>query len=377
MSKCTDSGAKVKGDCVKTHDDGFESCGEYRDDGYNACDRWDKNCCDWWPCSWACKIISWVCTGWFWISNVVCVFMVWISKIVCIAWSYIITAVCVAVDVIVMVAGAVIETLESLVGWVLSAIAFVIEFILSIPIIGRLVAWVLAVVQTIVWLVVGFWDTIAGLLGIRPEKKLRICTIILADESGQPIVSAAAVVPWLQKAMDVFKEEANVRVVPVAPFQYSSAFADNATVTESWIHVSTDPSKKQILDLGGEAATLGADLTDIGSDYNKLAMMHCFYGTWRKVVGYGAPITVFVIRSLEEGVARSLGPLTDYVVVAGQDPQGTPDVTDVAHEMGHTCYLVWHSTDSTNLMLKGSPRGTQLDWWQTTLLRSSRHVTYF
>lgn len=102
--------------------------------------------------------------------------------------------------------------------------------------------------------------------------------------------------------------------MPVAPFQYSTGFADNATVTDGWIHVSTDPSKKRILDLGGEAATLGADLTDIGSDYNKLAMMHCFYGTWRKVVGYGAPITVFVIRSLEEGLARSLGPLTDYLV---------------------------------------------------------------
>jgi len=103
-------------------------------------------------------------------------------------------------------------------------------------------------------------------------------------------------------------------------------------------------------------------------------MMHCYYGTWRKVVGCGAPITVFVIRSLEEGVARSLGPLTDYLVVGGQQ---NVDVTDVAHEMGHACYLVWHSGDNTNLMFSSSPRGSQLDWLQTTLVRSSRHVTYF
>jgi len=102
-------------------------------------------------------------------------------------------------------------------------------------------------------------------------------------------------------------------------------------------------------------------------------MMHCFYGTWRKVVGYGAPITLFVIRSLEEGVARSLGPLTDYVVIGGSQ---SIDLTTVAHEMGHTCYL-WHDTDNGNLMFGSSPRGTSLNWWQTTLVRSSRHVTYF
>jgi hypothetical protein len=49
------------------------ACKEYRDQGYNACARWDRNCCDWWPCSWACKLITWLCVAWYWISHWFCV----------------------------------------------------------------------------------------------------------------------------------------------------------------------------------------------------------------------------------------------------------------------------------------------------------------
>ena len=286
MSKCIDSGKEGAKKCLKYRDDGYEACKEYRDDGYSSCDRWDANCCDWWPCSWACKIVSWICAAWIWISNIVCVFAVWISNLVCVLWVVISTAICVAVDAVVTVLGAIVDTLESIFGWILSAIAFVIEFILSIPIVGRLIGWILAAFQTWFWFVTGIIDTIAGLIGIR-----------------------------------------------------------------------------------------AADLTATGSDYNKIAILNCFFGTWRKVVGYGAPITVFIIRSLEEGVGRSLGPLTDYIVIGGsQMPR--PDVTDVAHEIGHACNL-WHAGDSTNLMNGNSPRGTGLSWWQLVLARSSRHVSYF
>ncbi len=374
MPSCIGFGQRREKKCNQYRDEGYSSCKQYEDDGYNSCDRWDRNCCDWWPCSWGCKIISWICAGWVWISNIVCVAWEWIKNIVCVGWTWVTTGICILVDVVTTVAGAIFETIESLAGWVLSAIGFVIEFILSIPIVGRALGWILAAVQTVVWLAAGVVDTIAGLLGIRPEKKLRVCTIVLADENGKPIVSAATVVPWLQKAVDVYKQEANVRILPLGPFGYSSGFAGDATVTEGWINVNTDPSDTRILDIGGEGETLADDLTVVGSDYNKLAILNCYYGTWRKVVGYGSSITVIVIRSLEEGVARSLGPLTDYVLVGGAQ---SPDVTTVAHEMGHCCYLVWHDSSNSNLMFASSPRGTSLDWWQTSLLRSSRHVTYF
>lgn len=48
------------------------ACSEYRDQGYNSCDRWQSNCCDWWPCSWACRLITWICVAWYWVSHWVC-----------------------------------------------------------------------------------------------------------------------------------------------------------------------------------------------------------------------------------------------------------------------------------------------------------------
>jgi len=272
---------------------------------------------------------------------------------------------------IVMVLGAIIETLESIVGWVLSAVAFLIELVLSVPIIGRLLAWILGIVQMIYLFVLGILDTIIEWCGLRPEKKLRVCTIILADENGQPVTSAGTVVPMLQKAIDVFKQEANVRVVPVGPFHYTSPFGSNETASEDWVHVRSKPSRKRILDLGGEVASLAADLIDIGGDYNMITNTGCFYPTWRRVIGYGAPITVVAIRSMGQGIGRSLGPLTDYLVI---DVSGGDD-TLIAHEMGHACYL-WH-VENGGLMHPDGSRGTSLSWWQRSIVRSSRHVTYF
>jgi len=82
--------------CTQYRDDGYNACSRYEDRGYNACAEWRKNCCDWWPCSWACEIISWFCVVWVWISNLVCVAWYWVSNLVCVAWVWISNLVCVA-----------------------------------------------------------------------------------------------------------------------------------------------------------------------------------------------------------------------------------------------------------------------------------------
>ena len=106
--------------------------------------------------------------------------------------------------------------------------------------------------------------------------------------------------------------------------------------------------------------------------HDRVQLLNCFFATWRRVVGYGAPITVIVIRSMQEGVGRSLGALTDYILIGGSQ---MIDVTDVTHEIGHACYLA-HTSGGGNLMFPSGPRGIS-SWWQVALLRSSRHVTYF
>lgn len=47
-------------------------CAHYRDTSHNACEEWDKDCCDWWPCSWVCRFFTWVCRAWVWVTSSVC-----------------------------------------------------------------------------------------------------------------------------------------------------------------------------------------------------------------------------------------------------------------------------------------------------------------
>ena len=80
--------------CIQWEENRYQECTQTRDDGYNSCSNWAKNCCTWWPCSRACKLFSWICVAWYWISNIVCVAWTWISNIVCIAWTWFVTRVC-------------------------------------------------------------------------------------------------------------------------------------------------------------------------------------------------------------------------------------------------------------------------------------------
>ena len=223
-----------------------------RDEGY-------RDCCDWWPCSWACR-------AWTWISNIVCVVWTWVSNVVCVAWTWITTFFCVLWDIVTTVVNAVLGTLESIFGWVLSAIAFVIELLEMIPILGALIRWVINFVTFLINTVLSLGDMLLGLLGIRPEKKLRLCTIILRDEEGKPVGTVDDAVKLLQLAADVYKRDANVRVVPLRAFQYSSGFGGAETVDASWVTGDDANSDSTVLDVGCGGSGAGADWTIAGND---------------------------------------------------------------------------------------------------------------
>jgi len=366
--------------CLEWGEERHQECSRYEDHGYSSCDDWDKDCCDWWPCSWGCKLITWVCVAWVWISNIVCV-----------AWTWITTAVCLVWDVITTIVNAVLVTLESIVGWVLDALAFIIELVLAIPILGRIIEWIWNLALFVFYTVLSLVDIVAGLIGIRPEKKLRLCTVILRDEKRTPIMDTAAVVHLVQNAVDVFRREANVRIIPVAPFQYDSGFAGGEQVSEDWVGID-GVADSDTLDAPCDAAGFGADLVLTGSKFTYLADTNCFFQRWRDVVGYGAPVACFVIRSIPDDDDKSCGAngcglwITDYITLRRQPcpPGSAVDERAVAHELGHACNL-WHlgaSSNPDNLM--GVPWNgvadlsqTSLSWWQVLLVRASKHVTYF
>jgi hypothetical protein len=123
---------------------------------------------------------------------------------------------------------AVLVSIESIVGWLLSSIAIVVEYFECIPVLGALVRWLVNLVTALVWIIVSFWDIVAGLVGIRPEKILRVCPVILSDEKGEPV---ASVETWSPSCSSPATSTSAMRIVPLRPFHYASGWRSAAPRT--------------------------------------------------------------------------------------------------------------------------------------------------
>lgn len=196
-------------------------------------------------------------------------------------------------------------------------------------------------------------DLFLALIGIRPNKKLRLRIVILRDERGLPVAGNEAVTPVYDEVRRLLAQQARVLVEPAG-----------------W-QVVTAPhaAPKAALDVHCADGAWQDDLGQAGAFYRSL-MAKTTLGT---LTGYGAPVTVFIVRSIATRNGCSLGALTDYVTVEAQTLKTTRRL--LAHEVAHAGGL-WHSGDRRNLMFPNGP-GETLAGWQAAILRSSRHVTYF
>lgn len=333
-------------------------CTEYRDDGHSACNERDSKCCTWWPCSWACKLLTWICVGWVWIAN-----------LICIAWEVIVTVVTLIVEIIGMV-----------VKLIVGIIAFLVELIFSIPIVGAFLKELWNIITDVFWRIIGLGDAFAWSIGIKPEKKMRICTIILRDEKGPKgaVADTQMVVEEINRMIAIYREEANIRVIPTRYFYPTTPFADTEVADESWVHVMEEVSGDNILDVHCGVAAVGEDYLSTGSSFNLIMATTCFWGNVRRLTGYGAPITVFIVRSIDgsNSVGCSLWILSNYVTVVGTE---TTDKRTIAHECGHACLLADRSDPpNTNLMWWAvNNNSNEMTDWQALVVRNSKHVTYF
>jgi hypothetical protein len=198
------------------------------------------------------------------------------------------------------------------------------------------------------------------------------------------------VVDLLQNAADILRRELNIRLVPHGPFKYHSA-SGRDIVTAAWVRNNTGPSDSDVLDAPCAPAGLGADLGASGSRFDFLASTNCFFGSFRRVVGYGGPIACFVVRTIPigDGSCGSYGCgmwITNYITARHQPCPGEGAKINrrvIAHELGHTGNL-WHLSAADNeLNLMGVPWDrsdppipTQLETWQVLAWRASKHVTY-
>lgn len=354
-----------------------ESCWE--EGGYcDGCEKWDEACCDWAPCSWFCDIIV----------RGACLICKWVPNIICTLIQVVTGVVCVTIDIVTAIAGALVTIIESALNWAWSAVGFIWGIITSIPVIGRALSWLLAAAVTIVNTLISVPDAILGLLGIMPEKKLRLGVIVLKTSDGTQVVDDTVLLRAVQCAINVFRAEVNVRVIPIRYAQYQNAWSSKEHANGDYLFHDDAPSSNRLLDVCCDGCAVGDDLTTIGADFNTKMIRHTFWGNGRRLIGYGAPIVAFTARSFSDGKhGCSLGPLSDWITVLFEDTntnlsaeQLTSDqslswISSLTHEMAHACNL-WHIDPDSNLMHTPPPRQSHLTPWQRIAVRASRHVTY-
>lgn len=188
-------------------------------------------------------------------------------------------------------------------------------------------------------------------IGVQPFKQLRVRVVILRDEQGEPLCTVDDVTASWREAQRIFSEQAHVRLVAAAPMAL----------------IVPQPAPTAALNVHCDDGAWQEDM-DIAGDYFR---HNCARSTG-KWTGYGAPVTVFIVRNISNKGGCSLGPLTDYVTLeAGMLDRARHRL--LAHEVAHACGL-WHSSTKENLMFPKGP-GDKLSHWQAMLLRNSRHVT--
>lgn len=203
--------------------------------------------------------------------------------------------------------------------------------------------------------VLGIPDVAATLAGLRPWKRLRLRVVCLRDGDGEPVVPAAEIEAALAETARVLERAARTRIVPAGG---------------RLVETPDAPAPAAALD--APCSSQGLWRTDLGPAGAFFRGLRVRGGL--RLLGRGAPLTVFVVRDVVGKCGCSLGPLGDYVTVDADGLGGTTRRI-LAHELGHSCGLP-HAAAEGNLMRPRGP-GERLGRWQTAVLRTSRHVTYF
>lgn len=203
--------------------------------------------------------------------------------------------------------------------------------------------------KEIIYRILKIPEFVLCLVGVRPPKMLKLRVVILRDEKGLPLAREEKVMQAVYETIRVFANGAQVEVVP-----------------SGWLAVTAPhAAPKAALEIND--AWLD-DMGAAGAFYRSL-MARTLAGT---VLGYGPPVTIFLVRDVTGDIGASLGSLTDYAVLKADTIERNRYL--LAQQIGRVCDLS-SSKARINIMFPAEP-GDQLSRWQAAVLRTSRHVTY-
>jgi hypothetical protein len=253
--------------------------------------------------------------------------------------------------------------LRSVIYFPFNLIATPVDLVFCIPCIGRLTKWVWNIILTILHIPFGLIEWALLTKGFKPEKKLRLSIVVNTDENGKPVADPSQVVKQLEYTTALFKDKANILV-------QSAKLKSSSKPSLDWIYLYKNPSLPRVNRVGCRQVAIWEDLWLTGMSFQFTTLTQLFHTNFLRIIGYGSPVVVFVVEDIKGFLGCSLGPITDYVTVAGKG------LICMAHEIGHACNLVHEHQDKENLMHPFGCRKTILTTKQIAFMRASRHVTF-
>ena len=330
--------------CREAQEWAVNNCNNIQCNSFTNCDS--IRCTRFTGCAWynvpchvaraACVVAAAIARAACWVSRAACIVAATVARVACIAAAAIARAAC------------------EVVNFVLDVVGFIVELILSIPIIGGIIRTILNWVTEIVWRIVGVFDFLASLAGIRPRKKMYFGVIVPPIT---PIASDADIQRQVNAVVTFYDQTCNVNMI-----------------FTGICHTNVPPP--------GVSLTVGCDAGGFFSDwlltgsYFEFASATCkFTDSFRRIIGLGAEIIVFIVQNVTPANTNgcSFASTHNWVVI---EALPTDQAFVAAHEIGHACWLP-HDGDPANLMASITPiANPTLTNVQIALVRWSKHCVY-
>jgi len=289
------------------------------------------------------------CNWWLLCLNKLFCWLVWVTVRV-VTW------------VVVTVGKWVTRVVCEIITFVLDVIGFIVNLILSIPIIGGIIRTILNWVTEIIWRLVGLIDFFISLAGGRARKKMYF-GVVVPSVDGTAIANDVDIMTQVNATIAFYDTTCNINMI------FTGICHTDIAPPDGGLTVACD------------AEGFFNDWWLPGSYFEFAAATCKFVDGFRRVIGYGGEIVVFVVRNVTpdtpmRGTAGcSFGSTHNYVVV---EARPTSPILLAAHEIGHACWLP-HDGGVNNLMSGNAiplPATATLTNLQIATVRSSKHCVY-